>query len=171
VLYGIRPHSASAAARSAIIARSSAARVACRAASAVTRASAWRACASASSASRWHGTERLCVIETGIAAGASAAAFLALNAPMRFVPEIRKRKSLAQLIRRSRAALEGAVLLPKHLDSRVALGHLAQGSAVARACAASRWRVCFTRSVSSARSIDQVASSASCCARSVCMAL
>jgi len=73
------------------------------------------------------------VIETGIAAGASGAVFLALNAPMKFVPEIRKRKRLAQLIRRSRAALEGAVLLPKHLDCHVALGHLAQGSAVARA--------------------------------------
>ena len=47
--------------------------------------------------------------------------------------DTKTKKSLAQLIRRSRAAREGAVLLPKHLDSRVALGHLAQGSAVARA--------------------------------------
>ena len=66
------------------------------------------------------------MIETGVAGGASGAAFLALNAPMKFVPEIRKRKRLAQLIRRSRTALEGAVLFAKHLDSRVALRHLAQ---------------------------------------------
>jgi len=89
--------SESAAARSALIARSSAARAACWCVSAVARASTSRVCASASSASHRRSAarsapcssrrracssrsaDRLCVMETGVVAGVSGTAFLALK--------------------------------------------------------------------------------------------
>ena len=89
--------SESAAARSALIARSSAARAAWWCVSAVARASTSRVCASASSASHRRSAarsapcssrrracssrsaDRLCVMETGVVAGVSGTAFLALK--------------------------------------------------------------------------------------------